>query len=161
MIEIVNRGLSTTAAVYEYRVPLTPQDGFAALKYRRIALPFQVSVSVIARLSITILLLRLFGVHRWFKLAVVAQFCIVAMLSVAFIPMAFSEVKPIQALWDPSLTVRERWDPNIWVAYAAATQCEKEPTTPLEGCWDDGFPADENPQPSTLSQIWSLSCFPS
>lgn len=109
---------------YANRVPLTPQGGVQALKNNYVALPFQVAVSVFAMLSVTILLIRLSGVHKWSRQSLIALFCIVAVLSIAFIPMTFSQVTPVQLLWDPFLVGRQRLAPHIWIDYAAFTQCE-------------------------------------
>lgn len=113
------------STLYANKVPLTPEDGVQALKYNYVALPFQVAVSVFARLSITILSVRLFGVHKWFRQSVITLFCIIALLSIAFIPMTFSQVTPVQSLWDPSIIDKhQRLDPDSWMKYAAFTQCE-------------------------------------
>lgn len=103
---------------------MTPQDGLQAARYSYIALSFQIMVSVLARLSITILLIRLFGVHEWFRYCLVSLFCTIAVVSIAFIPISFSQVDPVQALWDPSVVVKRRWAPQIWMYYAAAQQCK-------------------------------------
>lgn len=105
-----------------------------AAKYGYIAVPPHVLVSVLARLSITILLVRLFGIHKWFKLSVTSLFCIVTVVSIVFIAITFSQVTPAQALWDPSVIVRERWAPEIWIYYAAAQQCEYTAATAFEDC---------------------------
>lgn len=118
---------------YSYRVPQTPQDALEAAKYSYLCLPFQILVSVLSRLSITILLIRLFGIHKWFKQFVICLFCIIAAVSIAFIPVTLSQVTPVQTLWDPSLVAKERWSAEIWTYYAAAQQCKSKGTTPLEG----------------------------
>lgn len=123
MLEVINRSL-TTMSLKVYGDSVTPEDAVRSLKYNYIGLPFQVAVSVFARLSITILLVRLFGVHKWFKRSVTALFAILAILSIAFIPMTFCQVTPVQALWDPFSTVTNRWQPDIWTNYAAFMQCK-------------------------------------
>lgn len=112
------------STIHANQVPMTPQDGVQALKYNYLALPFQVTVSVIARLSITILLVRLFGIHKWFRYSVIALFGIIALLSIAFIPMTFTQVTPVESLWNPFLVGEERLARAIWMKYAAFTQCE-------------------------------------
>lgn len=110
--------------MYSSRVPLTFEDGVLARKYSYICVSFQILVSVLARLSITILLIRLFGIYTWFRHSLVSLFCIIAVVSIAFIPITFCQVTPVQALWDPSLVVKEKWAPHIWVNYTAAQQCK-------------------------------------
>lgn len=123
----MTRTLSVLSTVYDLRSPLTAEDQVEALKYNYVALPFQVSVSVLARLSIMILLIRLFGVHALFKRFLVGLFAILAILSLAFIPITFCQVTPTQALWDYSLVVKQRWNPHIWLYWACVTQCMYSP----------------------------------
>ena len=116
--------MTTLSTVYDVRVPTTVEDEVEALKYNYLALPFQVTVSVLARLSIMILLIRLFSVHKWFKWFLIILFATISLLSTVFIVITFCQITPVQALWNYSLAVTKRWNPNIWLYWACVTQCQ-------------------------------------
>lgn len=101
-----------------------PQDMGETGKYGYITFPFNILVSVFARLSITILLICLFGIHKWFKTTVISLFCLTAVMSIAFILINFCQITPVTTLWDSSIVVKEAWDPQIWICYTAILQCE-------------------------------------
>jgi len=122
MTEIINRSLTTVSIAYDNRVPLTAEDALESLRFNYIALPFQVVVSVLARLSIVLLLIRLFGVHAWFKRFLIILFTLIFVLSVCLIPIAFCQVTPTKALWDLSVPITKRWNPNVFIVWASINQ---------------------------------------
>jgi hypothetical protein len=104
--------------------------------YNILGTPLATAVSVLARLSITILLIRLFGVHTWLKRVLIAQFVVVCSLSIPFIVLTFIQAIPIQSRWDPSVTATYTLGQNIWLSWAITTQCSfmiHDPSRPYYG----------------------------
>ncbi|KAI1150243.1 hypothetical protein F4825DRAFT_427397 [Nemania diffusa] len=122
LIEILTRVFTSLSATYQNKTPPTPGDITQALKFNYAAIPTTIVVSILARLSITILLIRLFGVHLWFKRFMIAQFVVVCLLSFPFIGLTFAQKTPVQALWDMNIMVTKKLDPKIWLYWAIFTQ---------------------------------------
>ncbi|GAW10671.1 hypothetical protein ANO14919_000050 [Xylariales sp. No.14919] len=82
-------------------------------------LPGTVS-TLIARISIAILLLRLFGTKIWFRRFILLYTPVQTIVAVGFIVIVWTQVSPIEGLWNPLVEAR-RWDPRIqqYVAYFA------------------------------------------
>ncbi|KAI1386130.1 uncharacterized protein F4822DRAFT_431003 [Hypoxylon trugodes] len=68
---------------------------------------------IFGRISICFLLIRLFGVHRWFRYYAILLTACGVTLNIAIIVCLYASRQPIQALWDPSIPNPKRWDPNI------------------------------------------------
>ncbi|PHH77185.1 hypothetical protein CDD82_3632 [Ophiocordyceps australis] len=87
-----------------------------------ILLPGSVFVCASARVSIGILLARLFAIYTWFKWCCIGVSVFQALVSAAFIPLGFLRAQPVEALWD--FTMRDTWqmDPRVWDYYAIFLQ---------------------------------------
>ena len=71
--------------------------------------------SVLARISITILHIRLFEIAQrpWLKYFLVVFSSLVTVAGLVDLVVVWVQPRPIQGLWDPRITV-ERWDPSIY-----------------------------------------------
>lgn len=103
---------------------LTVPQLFNVLKWNWISTTPAILVSIVARISITILLIKLFGLHIWFKwflIVFTSLQSIVAMLAIIFV---WVQVSPVQALWDPEIVVSYRWDSRIQQDTTYLGQCK-------------------------------------
>ncbi|KAI0388678.1 hypothetical protein F5Y17DRAFT_451951 [Xylariaceae sp. FL0594] len=81
-------------------------DKYLGLKYWTfVALPFTHAVSVLARISITILLIRIFGQSKpWFKWFLIVYTTIQAVFGIISIVLAIVDELPVEAHYDPNVT---------------------------------------------------------
>jgi hypothetical protein len=103
---------------------LYPNEMLNILRNNWAGVPGGTLVSMLARVSITILLIRLFEVYTWFKWFLIFFTSVQCVLGIVFIPVTYIQVKPVEALWDFTILDAERWDPRIWLYMAYAFQCE-------------------------------------
>lgn len=73
--------------------------------------------SVIARISIAILLARLFGIRRWFRWYVYTVTALQSFCECLLIIVVWAQCRPVEALWNPSIP-HKCWDPEIELAFA-------------------------------------------
>ena len=76
------------------------------------------------RISITILLIRLFGVHRWFRLFLVCLTSLQVIMGVAILICTWAQITPVEGLWNVFLPGIERWDHRIVLYMMYLGQCE-------------------------------------
>ena len=76
-------------------------------------------VTIIARVSIAILLVRIFGTKRLLKWYLIIFTTLTSIATLVLLIIIWVQVSPIQGLWNPLLPAR-RWDPKIEL-YAAYT----------------------------------------
>jgi hypothetical protein len=81
-------------------------------KWSWISTTFGTSVSVLARISIAILLIRIFGTKIWLKWFLIVFTTLTALNGVLAIIFSWADTKPVQAIWELT-TPSERWDPRI------------------------------------------------
>ncbi|KAK8054933.1 hypothetical protein PG993_000160 [Apiospora rasikravindrae] len=71
------------------------------------------TAGMLGRLSICVLLVRLFGVNKWFRYhAIILTVCGVV-ANILIIVTVFASRTPVQSLWDQSIPGATQWDPNI------------------------------------------------
>ena len=107
---------------------LTPDQLIAILKYNWVRIGVQVLVSSLARISISILLIRLFGVYKWFKWFVCIVTSLVCVASTVLVIVTFVQSTPVEALWNIFLTNAHRWDTRVWLYLAYFAQCKSAST---------------------------------
>ncbi|TGJ86979.1 hypothetical protein E0Z10_g1715 [Xylaria hypoxylon] len=78
-------------------------------------------VSCVARISITILLVRIFGVRRWLKWYLICFTSVLSVLSVLSIIFLAAQCNPWDGLWDRTVQAK-RWNPYIYAYTALAAQ---------------------------------------
>jgi hypothetical protein len=104
---------------------LWPWELVQILKWNWIALPGAVITSMLARISVTILLIRLFGVvYSWFKWFLIAITMIQVIGGIVLIPITFLQATPTEALWNIFMTDAKLWDPRVWLYTAYFVQCK-------------------------------------
>jgi hypothetical protein len=90
------------------------QEGIESNRYLTISIPLSIIVSLISRLSITILLNSIFGGTKvWFKWLLVIWFGIEFILGVLGGSLALAMQIPIESQWDPRVSPTKTMDPNI------------------------------------------------
>ncbi|KAI1352256.1 hypothetical protein F5Y01DRAFT_313998 [Xylaria sp. FL0043] len=77
--------------------------------------------TVLARVSITVLLIRLFGNKRWLKWYLIFWTTFQSLATIALLIIIFVQCSPVEGLWDPSIPAR-RWNPNIELYLAFFSQ---------------------------------------
>ncbi|KAI0975802.1 hypothetical protein F4678DRAFT_457154 [Xylaria arbuscula] len=88
-----------------------------------IALPFTHAVSVLARVSITLMLIKIFGKSKpWFKLFLATYTSIQAIFGVISIILAIADMSPIESHWDPTVTPTRQLNPTVQQAIAETLQ---------------------------------------
>lgn len=80
-------------------------------------------VSIVARISIAVLLARIFYVKTWFKNYLIYFTTLQSIVASLLIIFVWVQVSPIEGLWDPLLPAR-RWNTSIQQNMAYTTQGE-------------------------------------
>ncbi|KAI2621139.1 hypothetical protein GGR54DRAFT_90052 [Hypoxylon sp. NC1633] len=109
---------STITVSYHYGLgkhdqDLRPRQLDDMLKWMWASLPSYIVASILARISIAIFLVRLFGVYRWFKCFVLLITALVSLFGVISISLVFVQYTPVEKLWTPSLQDFTSMDPRI------------------------------------------------
>ncbi|KAI0964900.1 hypothetical protein F4678DRAFT_454617 [Xylaria arbuscula] len=68
--------------------------------------------TVLARISIALLLIRLFGTKIWFRYFLIITNVLQASFSISLLVIIFTSVSPLEGLWNPHLPAK-RLDPHI------------------------------------------------
>ncbi|KAF2757489.1 hypothetical protein EJ05DRAFT_391150 [Pseudovirgaria hyperparasitica] len=69
-------------------------------------------VSILARISITILLIRIFNRKSWLKVYLIIFTILQSIGGIMVIIIIFAQSDPVEALWNPLIPAK-RWNPNI------------------------------------------------
>ncbi|KAI1097617.1 hypothetical protein F4804DRAFT_327117 [Jackrogersella minutella] len=67
---------------------------------------------IFGRISICVLLIRLFGVNIWFRYYAMVLTALGVMMSIVVGTCIYAENKPVQALWDPYIPNSKQWNPS-------------------------------------------------
>jgi hypothetical protein len=101
-----------------------PDQLVNVLKWNWIASLPGMLVSILARISIAIMLVRLFGVHKWFKMFLIIFTTLQTVVCTAIIPLTWLQATPIEGLWNVFLPNVTRWDTRITLYAAYLGQCK-------------------------------------
>ncbi|RYP40756.1 hypothetical protein DL767_001474 [Monosporascus sp. MG133] len=101
---------------------LTPDKLIKINKSNWSSIPINTFVSTVPRISITILLILLFGVHIWLRWFLICLITLQVVLGIVFIAITYSMITPVEAMWNVFITDVKRWDPRIWVYYTYVLQ---------------------------------------
>lgn len=71
-----------------------------------------ITSSIASRISIAILLVRIFGVHAWLKWSMIIITVLQVVASVVLALTSWCQVRPVQGLWDPTIPAR-RISPDV------------------------------------------------
>ncbi|KAI1747788.1 hypothetical protein F4782DRAFT_398284 [Xylaria castorea] len=99
----------------------TPDQLVDLLKWSWFSNPFGPAVSVTARLSIAIFLVRIFGVRRWYKWFMIIFTSMVLILGILNIIIVWFQTHPVQALWDFRIMV-PRWNASVQQIFQSVLQ---------------------------------------
>ncbi|KAI1412107.1 hypothetical protein F5Y13DRAFT_47606 [Hypoxylon sp. FL1857] len=77
--------------------------------------------TLLARVSITIFLIRLFGNKKWLKWYLILWTTFESLATIALLIVIFVQCSPVEGLWNPVIPAR-RWDPNIELYLAFFSQ---------------------------------------
>lgn len=80
-------------------------------------------VSVLARLSSAIFLIRLFGVRPWFKWYLIIFTILQCTGGIVVLLVSFLGVQPVEALWNPTIDA-SRMNPKVALYTAITAQCK-------------------------------------
>jgi hypothetical protein len=102
---------------------LRPDQMINILKWMWLANTPGLIVSVVARLSIAVLLVRLFGVHEWLKWFIIVVTGVCSILTCVILPCTYLQSNPVSGNWN-SMIPAKRWDPQIYITLAYFGQGE-------------------------------------
>ncbi|KAK4222293.1 hypothetical protein QBC38DRAFT_375408 [Podospora fimiseda] len=93
---------------------ITAAELLITRRWMWISSPIANAVSIIARLSITVLLIRIFGAtHLWFKVFMVIWAVLMVVLGILSPIFLFAQVTPVAALWDVGVKGVYRFTPYV------------------------------------------------
>ncbi|KUJ18478.1 uncharacterized protein LY89DRAFT_780548 [Mollisia scopiformis] len=117
VLQVANQALVTVSFHYglgKHDTSLKkPDQMIAVLKWNWIASLPGMIVSILARISIAILLIRLFGVYEWFKRFLIVFTILQTTVCTLIIPFTWLQDNPVQGLWDVYDRQVKHWDPRI------------------------------------------------
>lgn len=92
---------------------MTLDQIIAAEKWAFLTTPFSNVVSILARISITILLIRIFGNRKWFKWFLISFTAFQTVLGLLNIIVIWVQCTPVEAVWDFLVVGAKCWDKRI------------------------------------------------
>jgi len=102
---------------------LTPLQLVMIRKWSWIIAPAVYCISILARISIGLLLLQLFSPQVWFKRFIIIFTVIQALVGIAVLIMTFGQSQPYEVYWNPSLPDGRSWDRKIYNTTAVVYIC--------------------------------------
>ncbi|KAK6856594.1 hypothetical protein PG995_006781 [Apiospora arundinis] len=100
---------------------LTRQQQQQISKWGYISAIPSIMISFVARISITILLVRIFGIHKWFKWYCIIFTSILTLVGVLSLIFLGAQSDPWEGLWVPTMPAK-RWNPKIYQYTALSAQ---------------------------------------
>lgn len=103
---IVSQACITKAYLWglgKHDIDLTIDQLINILKWAWIKTTTSILVSIIARISITILLIRIYGNIRSFKMFLIASTTLQTVVGVIIIIVVWVQASPVQGLWNPAI----------------------------------------------------------
>jgi hypothetical protein len=102
---------------------LTIEQNFNINKWSWIFATVGFLVSIIARVSIAILLVRIFGTQRWFKQHMIYFTAIQTVVGIVSIVFLVEQCKPYEGLWNKAV-IEYYWNKRIYQYTALILQCK-------------------------------------
>lgn len=87
----------------KHDVDLTTEQLINILKWDWISTTPSILVSIVARISITILLIRLFGNKLWFRRFLIICTGFQSIVAIIVIVVVWAQCRPVQGLWNPTI----------------------------------------------------------
>lgn len=91
---------------------LTVQQLTQILKWNWISTTPALCVSILARISAAILLIRIFGRKKWLKWFLITFTSFQSVFAIVLMAMVWACTTPVQGIWNPLMPAK-RWDPRV------------------------------------------------
>ncbi|KAI0457470.1 hypothetical protein F5B21DRAFT_501517 [Xylaria acuta] len=124
LLQIVYEAMFTVQIYWGFGLPydrVTPNQFKQSNKWSWFSAAPSILASCIARISITILLVRIFGVQTWLKWYLICFTSLLTIVSVVAIILLAAQCVPWYGLWEYTIEAR-RWNPLIYAYTALASQ---------------------------------------
>ncbi|KAI3339958.1 hypothetical protein F4824DRAFT_453673 [Ustulina deusta] len=116
VLQIASQGLLT----YQYQWGFGKRDKYLSfdpqivtiLKYQWISSLPNILISVIARVSAVLMLIKIFGTKKWLKYFLIIQTILQTIAAIEVILVVWLSVRPIEGLWNPRIPAW-RLNPNV------------------------------------------------
>ncbi|KAI0009470.1 hypothetical protein F4779DRAFT_581727 [Xylariaceae sp. FL0662B] len=92
---------------------LTTEELIMTKKWTWISAPFANLVSLCARISIVIMLIRIFETRKWFKWFLIIFTTILGIVDILALLFVWVQVTPIEALWNINVPAKQLLDPGV------------------------------------------------
>ena len=108
-----------------------PHEFVEVLKWNWLSLVPGCVVSVLARISAAILLVRLFGVYRWFTWFMWILTTLQTVVSIVLVPCVFLQSTPVTGLWNVFDLTATHWDKRVvlYIQYFGQGSSHNHPHT--------------------------------
>lgn len=104
---------------------MTLEQFQGALKWTFISQPFSHTVSILARISITVSLVSIFGESKpWFRWFGIVYTFNLSAFGIMSIVLPLFGIRPIAGNWDPTIQVTHIIEPNVQEHIAEVLQCK-------------------------------------
>lgn len=103
---------------------LTAEQYSHVIKWFWLSTTPAILVSIVSRLSATVLLIRIFGTKRWFKVFLIIFTSLQTIAGVVTIITSWTQVRPVEALWDPAVSPDVTEDRKINDAFVNISGCK-------------------------------------
>lgn len=100
-----------------------PDEMVNTLKYNWVAIGPGQMTSILARVSITLSLIHLFGVHKWFKMFLIIITSLQTVVGIVMICLTYTQVRPVEGLWEVFRTDLWKMDPRVFLYTGYLGQC--------------------------------------
>ncbi|KAI1078172.1 hypothetical protein F5B20DRAFT_549621 [Whalleya microplaca] len=125
IIQLALQSLATSSYTHgmgKHDRSLYPEEMITILKDNWVSVPPGILVGLLSRTSVAILLSRLFSPHRWFTYYLISFTALMWVAGIVQMPLTYLQVRPVEALWNFTLTPERRWDTRIWLYTAYFNQ---------------------------------------
>ncbi|KAI1076746.1 hypothetical protein F5B20DRAFT_572600 [Whalleya microplaca] len=92
---------------------LTTEELIMTKKWTWVSAPFANLVSLCARISIVIMLIRIFETRKWFKWFLVIFTTVLGIVDILALIFVWVQVTPIEALWNINIPATQHLDPGV------------------------------------------------
>lgn len=100
-----------------------PDQMVQILKFNWLATAPGMAASSVARISIAILLVRLFGIHKWFKKLLTVTTTIQIVLNTVLLICIWAQTTPVTGMWEFYRQDTKRWDGRVVLYQIYLAQC--------------------------------------
>ena len=126
-LQLVSQAALTVSIHYglgDHVYNLTQEQVTKSIKYAFILTTPGVWGSIVARISITIFLLQLFGTKTWFRRYLYIITPLQTVIQGLAATLVWGQCKPVQAIWDHSIQERKCWSSTAQTILGHIASCE-------------------------------------